>query len=46
MKRQKDFTVNVDVSILAKNEIEAIQKVSEALKDYRFWLGDISEEKE
>jgi len=39
--KKKDYTVNVDIQILAKNEKEIYQKLSKILKDVNYWIGNI-----
>lgn len=39
----KDFTVNVDIQIIAKNTEEMNLKLNKILRNNKYWLGDITE---
>lgn len=44
----KEYTINLDVQVFAKNEEQAIRKVSTAIHNHKlqYWIGDIREEEE
>ena len=41
----KEFTINLDVGVLAKNKPDAIRKLSSHLYTggFNYWMGDIEE---
>ena len=40
---EKEYTVNIDVQVFAKDDLEATNKISEVIGDkFEYWLGDIS----
>ena len=45
-KEEKDYTVNVDIQVFAKDDEEAVRKVSNVItpSGLNYWLGDIRSE--
>lgn len=43
----KEYTINLDVKVLAESKEEAIRLVGQQLADgnFKYWLGDILEER-
>lgn len=41
MSEQKEFTITLDIAIVAGSEMEAFQKLGEIMVGQEYWAGEI-----